>query len=81
MVLSDTVSTNLRKGVLEYCVLALIGNGELYGLDIANGVSRAGACSPAKERCTRCWPGCVATDSWKHVGANPAKAHRGATTP
>ena len=42
MVLNDTVSTNLRKGVLEYCVLALIGRGEMYGLDIANSLQRRG---------------------------------------
>ncbi len=42
MVLNDTVSTNLRKGVLEYCVLALIGGGEMYGLDIANGLQTRG---------------------------------------
>ena len=35
MDIAANVSTNLRKGVLEYCVLALIGNGEMYGLDIA----------------------------------------------
>ncbi|WP_104108970.1 MULTISPECIES: PadR family transcriptional regulator [unclassified Arthrobacter] len=42
MVLNDTVSTNLRKGVLEYCVLATIGDGEMYGLDIANGLQNRG---------------------------------------
>ena len=42
MVLNDTVSTNLRKGVLEHCVLAMIGDGEMYGLDIANGLQHRG---------------------------------------
>lgn len=42
MVPNDTVSTNLRKGVLEYCVLAMIGRGEMYGLDIASGLQRRG---------------------------------------
>lgn len=39
---TGTISTNLRKGVLEYCVLAMIGNGEMYGLDIANGLHGQG---------------------------------------
>ena len=42
MVLNDAVGTNLRKGVLEYCVLATIGDGEMYGLDIAGGLQRRG---------------------------------------
>lgn len=42
MVLNDTVSSNLRKGVLEYCVLAMIRGGEMYGLDIADGLQRRG---------------------------------------
>lgn len=29
------ILTNLRRGVLEYCILALIRDGERYGLDIA----------------------------------------------
>lgn len=39
---NGTISTNLRKGVLEYCVLAMIGDGEMYGLDIANGLHDQG---------------------------------------
>lgn len=42
MVPNEAVSTNLRKGVLEHCVLAMIGDGEMYGLDIANGLQRRG---------------------------------------
>lgn len=42
MVPNDAVSTNLRKGVLEYCVLAMIGDGEMYGLDIASGLQQRG---------------------------------------
>lgn len=42
MVPNEAVSTNLRKGVLEYCVLAMIGDGEMYGLDIANGLQQRG---------------------------------------
>lgn len=33
---SEKIATNLRKGVLEYCVLALLRGGEMYGLEIAN---------------------------------------------
>lgn len=42
MVLNDAVGSNLRKGVLEYCVLAMIGQDEMYGLDIANGLQQRG---------------------------------------
>lgn len=33
---TEKIATNLRKGVLEYCVLALLGQREMYGLEIAN---------------------------------------------
>lgn len=36
------VLTNLRRGALEYCVLALLRNGESYGLDIAQALSAGG---------------------------------------
>ena len=38
----DKVLTNLRKGVLEFCLLALLRNGEWYGLDIARRLSEQG---------------------------------------
>ena len=31
----ERVATNLRRGVLEYCVLALLSREERYGLDLA----------------------------------------------
>jgi PadR family transcriptional regulator PadR len=32
----ERIATNLRKGVLEYCVLALLSHGEKYGLELAD---------------------------------------------
>ena len=32
----ERIATNLRKGVLEYCVLALLGQQEMYGLELAD---------------------------------------------
>lgn len=31
----DGILTNLRRGVLEYCILGMLVDGERYGLDIA----------------------------------------------
>lgn len=31
----DSILTHLRRGALEYCVLAMLRDDELYGLDIA----------------------------------------------
>lgn len=31
----ESILTHLRRGALEYCVLALLRQGEAYGLDIA----------------------------------------------
>lgn len=38
----NKVLTNLRKGVLEFCLLALLQDGEWYGLDIARRLSEQG---------------------------------------
>lgn len=31
----ERIATNIRKGVLEYCVLALLARREMYGLELA----------------------------------------------
>ena len=33
---TERIATNLRKGVLEYCVLALLAGRDMYGLELAN---------------------------------------------
>ncbi|HEV6953938.1 MAG TPA: PadR family transcriptional regulator [Promicromonospora sp.] len=35
----ERIATNLRKGVLEYCVLALLSQGEKYGLELADALT------------------------------------------
>lgn len=32
----EKIATNIRKGVLEYCVLALLAQGDKYGLELAD---------------------------------------------
>jgi PadR family transcriptional regulator, regulatory protein PadR len=38
----ERIATNLRKGVLEYCVLALLSHGEKYGLELADDLTARG---------------------------------------
>ncbi|MFW5475100.1 PadR family transcriptional regulator [Knoellia sp. CPCC 206450] len=38
----DAILTHLRRGALEYCVLAMLRDDELYGLDIARRLSTDG---------------------------------------
>ncbi|MFT3877858.1 MAG: PadR family transcriptional regulator [Propioniciclava sp.] len=33
---AERIATNIRKGVLEYCVLALVSRGDRYGLQLAD---------------------------------------------
>lgn len=40
--LGDRIATNLRKGVLEYCVLALLSRRDMYGLELANALMERG---------------------------------------
>ena len=37
---ADTVLTQMRKGVLEFCVLAFLRRGPAYGLEIATSLGR-----------------------------------------
>ena len=38
----DSAVTQLRRGVLEHCVLALLGDEERYGYDLVTELSDAG---------------------------------------
>lgn len=40
--LAERIATNMRKGVLEYCVLALLTDADRYGLDLAAELSARG---------------------------------------
>lgn len=42
MVARDAVLANLRRGALEYCILALLRSGPRYGLEIARELTRDG---------------------------------------
>lgn len=39
---TERIATNLRKGVLEYCVLALLQTRDMYGLELANALMERG---------------------------------------
>ncbi|MGB4137621.1 MAG: PadR family transcriptional regulator [Microbacterium sp.] len=39
---AERIATNLRKGVLEYCVLALLAESERYGLELATDLQARG---------------------------------------
>ncbi|MFD5225972.1 PadR family transcriptional regulator [Microbacterium sp. NPDC058342] len=39
---TERIATNIRKGVLEYCVLGLLAADERYGLELASDLQRRG---------------------------------------
>lgn len=39
---TERIATNLRKGVLEYCVLGLLASSERYGLELASTLQQRG---------------------------------------
>lgn len=39
---AERIATNLRKGVLEFCVLGLLVDGPRYGLDLAQSLHSSG---------------------------------------
>lgn len=38
----ERIATNIRKGVLEYCVLAMLSRRDMYGLELANDLMARG---------------------------------------
>jgi PadR family transcriptional regulator PadR len=42
MVLPDSAISQLRRGVLEFCVLALLRDGERYGFELTRALADAG---------------------------------------
>lgn len=38
----ERIATNIRKGVLEYCVLALLSRRDMYGLELAGALMGRG---------------------------------------
>jgi PadR family transcriptional regulator PadR len=38
----ERITTNIRKGVLEYCVLALLSRRDMYGLELADWLTAHG---------------------------------------
>lgn len=71
--------TNLRRGALEYCVLARLRHGESYGLDIAQALSAdgvliasEGTLYPLLSRLRR--SGLVAS-SWRESHAGPPRRY------
>lgn len=77
--LDTRLLTNLRRGALEYCVLALLRHGESYGLDIAHAlaadgvlISSEGTLYPLLSRLRR--SGLVAT-SWRESDSGPPRRY------
>ncbi|HSJ60698.1 MAG TPA: PadR family transcriptional regulator [Jiangellaceae bacterium] len=77
--LDSRLLTNLRRGALEYCVLALLRHGESYGLDIAHALSAdgvlitsEGTLYPLLSRLRK--SGLVAT-SWRESAAGPPRRY------
>jgi PadR family transcriptional regulator len=75
----DQILTNLRRGAVEYCVLAMLRDGEWYGLDLARELSKdqvlmagEGTLYPLLARLRRA--GLVDT-SWRESTAGPPRRY------
>jgi len=80
----DAMLTHLRRGALEYCVLAMLEHDELYGLDIArrlttDGVlmSSEGTLYPLLARLRKAG---LVTTSWQESTAGPPRRYYALTT-
>jgi PadR family transcriptional regulator PadR len=79
MVVGPDVLSQLRRGALEYCVLALLGRGERYGFDLVRTlgsidgmVTGEGTLYPLLARLKK--EGHVAT-SWRESAAGPPRKY------
>lgn len=79
----DAMLTHLRRGSLEYCVLAMLQEGQMYGLDIARSLgadgvlmSGEGTLYPLLARLRR--EGFVTT-TWQESSAGPPRRYYGLT--
>jgi len=80
----DAMLTHLRRGALEYCVLAMLEHDELYGLDIArrltpDGVLMAseGTLYPLLARLRKAG---LVTTNWRESTAGPPRRYYALTT-
>lgn len=80
----DSVLTNLRRGALESCVLAMLSEQELYGLDIArrltgDGVlmSSEGTLYPLLSRLRKAG---LVTTTWHESAEGPPRRYYALTT-
>ncbi|MGW0763285.1 PadR family transcriptional regulator [Streptomyces sp. NPDC002814] len=76
---NEELLTQLRRGVLEYCVLALLRNGEQYGVELARRLGSADALTtsegtlyPLLSRLRR--RGLVSTE-WRESPAGPPRRY------
>jgi len=71
--------TNLRRGALEYCVLALLRRGESYGLDIAHALSTDGVLITSEGTLypllSRLRTGGLVTTSWQESTSGPPRRY------
>lgn len=84
MVPSDAILTHLRRGALEYCVLAMLSGVPLYGLDIArrltaDGVLMAseGTLYPMLARLRRSG---LVTTTWEESSGGPPRRYYALTS-
>jgi PadR family transcriptional regulator PadR len=71
MVLPGPAISQLRRGVLEFCVLALLRDGERYGFDLVRALADAGG-YPLLARLRR--DGVVET-TWRESTAGPRRRY------
>ena len=72
--------SQLRRGVLEYWVLAALAGGERYGYELVGELGRADGLLTSEGTIYPLLGGCAATVSSPRAGASRRRARRGAIT-
>lgn len=79
----DVILTHLRRGTVEYCILAMLRDGELYGLEIARRLGAdgllmggEGTLYPLLARLRKAG---LVTTTWQESSAGPPRRYYGLT--
>ena len=72
--------TQMRRGAIEYCVLALLRRREWYGFELAHALAEADGLVTSEGTIYPLLAGCAATGWWIVPGGSPRRGRRGATT-
>ena len=76
----DALLAQMRRGTLQYCVLALLASEERYGFDLVRGLADVDGMVTTEGTIYPLLAACGVTGSWTRAGVSRGRGRRGGTT-